>query len=188
MPLDIENVHVLQRKKGTNELAKVRTNLYSRMVREGETPVLVQGGKFYSDGGGSIPTQDVPMWAIKQLGRMSPEGRENIGLKDGWEDVKDAPGKTPKPEVKVQELKKEEVPISIVDAVYSLDATNDDNWTKDGKPQTKAIMDLVGRYVSRGELEELTGEYRPLSKISYGGSRTSRREAFTGCSLADSGT
>lgn len=159
MPLDIENVQVMEKKKGTNQLVQVKVNPYIRMVREGETPIIIQGGCFYSDGGDKLPTQDLPAWVKKQIKAIDSAGVSSVGLGENWEGVVDIEA-VAEPEVEVQSVKEPEERPSIVDAVYSLDSTNDEFWTKEGKPDLQAVMVKVGRYVSRGEIEELTGHYR----------------------------
>lgn len=49
--------------------------------------------------------------------------------------------------------------MSIHDAIQSLNPANPEHFTKDGKPKTDALEDLLGREVSAAERDEAWEEY-----------------------------
>ncbi len=161
MGLDIENVHVLARKKGTNQLDTVRVNPYIRLINEGEFPVSVQAGRFYTDGGDRILVKDLASWVKPALGNITPEALIGVGLTEGWEEVEKPP------ETKVQNLKTPtsvappEPARTVVDVVHELDPQNDEHWTKDGKPDLQAVTyGMDGVYTTRADIEEATRGFR----------------------------
>ena len=154
-----------QRLDQNKGMVLVRKNPYKRFIQEGETPVIVQGGAFWSDAGDKIPMAEVPGWVKNQLELVTERGMAAIGMPPFEEIDWSADAKPTKK--KVQNLNgSEETPekpkefLSVVDAVYSLDKTNDDHWTKDGKPDLALVGAMTGRMVTRGEVDETTSEYR----------------------------
>jgi len=85
MGLDIENVQVMQKQKGTNHLVVVRTNPYIRLISEGEFPVILQGGKFYTDGGDRLLVRELGQWVKATVRAMTKEAREKVGLGEDWD-------------------------------------------------------------------------------------------------------
>ena len=80
MPLRLTEVQRYERVPGRQEVRLTGTNPYARWVNGDNTPVVCQGGAFYSDGGERIPVKDVPPWVWEAAGKMSKQGREKIGL------------------------------------------------------------------------------------------------------------
>lgn len=162
MPLDILKVHEYTRHEGSNRMVLVKANPYTRMVKEGDTPVLVQKGRFYSDGGASMDHADVPSWARKRINESwTPAARKEVGLPPegvNWS------GDEPFPEGLDQNLINSEAGavMTIAQAVYALDEDNDDHWTNEGKPAIDAVRDLTKspRYISRNNIEEAAPGYR----------------------------
>lgn len=163
MGLSIDNVHVLQRIEGTNQVRIIKRNPYVRFVRQGAFPVLVQGGRFYTDGGDVLIGKEIPDWVLGEIKKMTPEGRRNVGLPlDGT-----ISPSTPSPSGEDQNLiesesipVKEETKVSVVDVVYSLDPRNDDLWTGQGAPDLRELRRQTGTHWTRAEVDELTNEYR----------------------------
>jgi hypothetical protein len=55
----------------------------------------------------------------------------------------------------------EDEPIrTLVDEVYELKAGEDSHWTKKGLPDLNTLKEKMGRYVSRGEVEEAAPGYK----------------------------
>ncbi len=163
MALDIANVHKMQRKPGGTQMVITGINEYKRFMQQGETPISVQGGRFYGDEGPVIKRSDVPGWVRKVVGNMTVAALRAAGLPPegvtDWED--DSQVEPEPPENKDQNLTLKEEPLSIVDAVYSLDASNDDHWTKHGLPSLAALSSLMDATTpARAEVEEVTSGYR----------------------------
>lgn len=56
-------------------------------------------------------------------------------------------------------------PLSIEDAILTLDAANDKQWTNAGLPAVDAISALVGRTVTRAEINEVAPDFmRPTGE------------------------
>ncbi len=167
MGLDIENVHVLARKKGTNQLDTVKVNPYMRLINEGEFPISIQAGRFYTDGGDRILVKDLAPWVKSTVKGMTPEGLASVGLDEGWEEV-EKPSESAIQIVKTStNTAQPEAPRTVVDVVYDLDPLNDDHWTKDGKPDLQAVSyGMDGKYTTRADIEEATeGFRRPGSEV-----------------------
>ncbi len=167
MGLEIEKVHILSRKAGTNQPDTVKVNPYVRLISEGEFPVSIQAGRFYTDGGDRIMVKDLKPWVKSTVRKMSLEALATVGLEEDWEGVEKPP------ESEVQILKtptNPEVPDqrkTVVDVVYELDPLNDDHWTKEGKPDLQAVTyGMDGKYTTRADIEEATGGFRrPGSEV-----------------------
>lgn len=159
MPLALDAVHELQKRPGTDHLIVTRVNPYIRFVQEGHPPVIIQKGRFYSDGGQPIDREQLPDWVEKRVKGLSPEAKAKVGLKDDL--TEDSA-----PAEKVQNLNRaldapeKEPPPSVVDAIYMLNPANDSHWTKDGMPSLKVLQSITEKYHSRSEVEELTQGYR----------------------------
>ena len=164
MGLTLSEVHVLQRSPGSNQVVKISSNPYMRLVQQGEPPVCIQRGKFYSDGGVLMQLKNVPGWVRSGVSKLNANALKRIGLPPEGVDYTDPaviPDEEPKPQGDIQNLEIVSEPMSIVDAVYSLDKAEDVNWTKDGMPVLREIMKLRGmKPTSREEVEELTSGYR----------------------------
>lgn len=161
MGLDIEHVHVMQRQKGTNHLTIVSTNPYTRLISEGEYPVIIQKGAFWTDGGDRILLSDLPQWVRPAISKMSLEAQIRVGLKEGWDQM-DAPEED---DIQTLNTPTDESPSepekTVVDIVYELDPANDEHWTKDGKPDLQAVSYMLdGKYTTRADIEEATDGYR----------------------------
>ena len=170
MGLDIQGVHSFKREEGTNRMVLVGSKPYSRFVSEGNTPIIVQSGKFWTDGGNSIAVDDVPDWVWKQLRMMNREGLVNIGLVDMLDRLA---GKAPKGPQKLSSVQtdpvEEDKPAPtpaitlddrILELIYDLDHTNADHWTKSGLPDLRHLKEFLGSYVSRATVEKLAPDIK----------------------------
>ncbi len=164
MALDIYNVHTIENIGGISH-KNAKANPYVRfldkvtervdghlVIVEDRPPVSCQKGMFYSDGGQRIKRDEVPDWVWSKARMMSKEGREKVKLVL----PEDMPSTEP-----VEERTSELPPINqpstllnVVDAVYSLDHENDGYWTRDDLPALPIIRHLVGRAISRAEVEQ----------------------------------
>lgn len=134
---------------GTNKMVLIRTNPYTRFVQRGHPPVLVQSGRFYSDGGQPVLAHEIPSWVKAEVDRMTPEGRQAVGLTEDWASQ---PNKKQHPTPPGEP--------TLMDVVQSLDPEQDDHWTKDGKPNLSMVSAQVGRYITRKEVDSKTDDYR----------------------------
>tara|TARA_Y100000310_G_scaffold258188_1_gene266509 strand:+ start:2165 stop:2665 length:501 start_codon:yes stop_codon:yes gene_type:complete len=161
MALNIERVHVMER-DATGRDILVKSSPYTRFVSSEGGAMAVQGGRFYSDGDGQpvIPFNEVPSWVWKAVRGMTPEGRENVGLPANMDELEELPAPAPVEDTGQKSTVKEEPSKTLVDYVYELDASVDAHWTKTGLPDLNAIKELVGRYVTRGEVEAACPGYR----------------------------
>lgn len=157
MGLNIDKVHVMERDAGGRDVL-VKSNPYARFVSSEGGTINVQGGRFYSSGAGQpvVPFEDVPDWAWKAVKAMSPEGRVKVGMPEDMSELQEAPD--PESEVEqaepAQPLGKQEEPEkTLVDHIHELDHSIDAHWTKGGLPDLNTLKELMGSYVSRGEVE-----------------------------------
>jgi len=140
----------------------VKSNPYARFVSPNGA-MAVQGGRFYSDGSNQpvIPFKDVPDWVWKAVKAMTPAGRANVGLPKDMNEIKELPPIEEAVEDSAQQSGEPSEPEkSLVDYVYELDHSVDAHWTKTGLPDLNAVKELVGKYVSRGEVEATCPGYR----------------------------
>ena len=175
MSLDIYNVHKTVHDKETNQMRLTGTNPYKRFVQQGENPINVQSGKFYYDGGGPpIPSQDVPSWVADELKNLTSEALSSLGFGPVVEpepkpeaqlplDLGTRDDRSPitsdeeEPEVVVEE---EQVAVesmdalTLIDILGTLDHNEPSHWIKSGKPDLNHLKELMGRYVSRREVDE----------------------------------
>lgn len=56
----------------------VSENFTARFIKQGESPVYVQNGKAFSDGGGEI--EKIPDWVMAQLDSCSDETRDKLKM------------------------------------------------------------------------------------------------------------
>ena len=71
------------------------------------------------------------------------------------------PSDEPSPSDDLQSLNIKSEPMSVVDAVYSLDPTLDHHWTKTGLPNLSEVGKLRDLHdTTRAEVEEVTKGYR----------------------------
>lgn len=150
MGLTLNKVHNYVRDEETNRMILQSKSPYKRFVKEGETPVIVQGGRFYSDGGQRISSEDVPKYAMDILRRTTDEGLRAIGLtEDDLRVTKDKnkEGKAPK-------LGADERPPTLVEVLMSLNHNDDTHWTKAGLPDLNVVKENFGRYCSRQTVTE----------------------------------
>ena len=158
MPLQLDKVHVHQRDQETNRMILVGTNPYIRFIREGESPVIVQGGVFYTDGGNRILHVEVPDWVWKEVGKLSPEGIEKVKLKN-------IPVPESKPSKNVEaETGKEDIirvtPPTLADVIMGLNHNEPSHWTKTGLPDLNAIKERMSKYHSRQTVEDAIPGFR----------------------------
>lgn len=166
MSLNIEQVHKMERNASGRDVL-VKASPYARFVQSPNGAIAVQGGRFYSDGGGQpvIPYSDVPDWAWKAVKAMTPDGRIKVGLPANFEELKEPvlADEVSKPAPKLGK-ESETVPVvvakTIVDFVYELDHSIDAHWTKSGMPDLNALKELAGYYTSRDEVEAACPDYR----------------------------
>ena len=154
MALSLTKVHIEKEDIQTGRTVLISSAPYSRYIKEGETPVIVQRGKFYTDGGDLISEKDLPPWVRKQIGRMSERGRAKVGLESfdvSVEDVASAVGPT---------LTDEAEPRSLVEAIMSLDHSDDAHWTRAGLPDLNVIKELCQKYHSRDTVSAAVPDFR----------------------------
>jgi hypothetical protein len=161
MPLTLDKVHNYVHEEETNRMILQSKSPYKRFVKEGETPVIVQGGRFYSDGGEVIPSKEVPtfVWAI--LRRTTKEGLESLGITedslytskdDKPEDSAPKTGTTP-------EKVDDERPKTLQEVILSLSHDDDSHWTKGGLPDLNNIKEQFGKYRSRQQVTDAVPDY-----------------------------
>jgi hypothetical protein len=164
MSLQISKVHVLERGPSGQDVL-VKSNPYVRFVDQGGGSINIQGGKFYSNGRGqpTIPYEDVPAWVWDAVRKMTPEGREKVGMPGDMSDLPDEPVSEPEPDpptdaqsLGVQEV---EVEATLVDHIYSLDHSIDAHWTKAGAPDLNAVKELASKRYTRAEVEAAAPGY-----------------------------
>jgi|TARA_R100001530_G_scaffold96937_3_gene67342 hypothetical protein len=157
MGLSIDQVHKMRKDKLSQRMILTGKNPYVRWISEGNFPVNCQNGRFYTDGGDPIAIADVPSWVWNEARKMNEEGRKNVGLvlpEEGAEDK-------PEPKEEPPQVRIEDEPIrTLVDEVYELKAGEDSHWTKKGLPDLNTLKEKMGRYVSRGEVEEAAPGYK----------------------------
>jgi|TARA_R110000824_G_scaffold11785_7_gene51763 hypothetical protein len=160
MPLQLDKVHVHSRDQETNRMVLLGTNPYIRWVAEGEAPIILQEGVFYSDGGNRILHMDVPSWVWKNVAALSAEAIEKVKLKnipskeDKPKKAKDAPAEAVEPEVvKV-------TPPTLSDVLMGLDHSDSTHWTKTGLPDLNTVKERMNKYHSRQTVEEAIPGFR----------------------------
>lgn len=189
MALELSKVHEHKREEGTNRMLLIRLNPYARFVSAGHPPVLVQGGRFYSDGGDLYEKGKEPDWVFSELKNMSLTALKDVGLT--LDDLirgtkKSIPDKAFEPTVVVMDAgpkslpssdEKEEseegqnlIPIPSLDeqvllALSRLDPTEDTHWTKSGFPDLNTLKEALGRRITRGKVQELAPD---LTRPSFG--------------------
>lgn len=164
MSLDIYNVHGLE-KIGGLTVKKAGANPYVRFIDkvterqnghlviiDDRPPISCQKGVFYSDGGQRIKRDEVPEWVWEKARAMPKEARDKVKLVLPEEQ---APALEPSDEPSdVPFVKQPSTLMNVVDAVYSLDHENDGYWTRDDLPALPIIRHLVGRSITRAEVEQ----------------------------------
>jgi hypothetical protein len=81
MGLELAGVHVYEKVPGTtNETRLVKTNPYVRIGMKDHTPIFIQGGRFYSEGGPEVT--EFPVGFDAELAKLSPRVRAEVGLQD----------------------------------------------------------------------------------------------------------
>ena len=157
MALSLDKVHNYDRAEDSGKMVLLGKSPYSRFIREGETPVIVQKGAFWTDGGDKIPIRDVPKWVWLSLKKMAKESRESVGLK---EDTEDLAKKADKAEAKSPNSTDTSGGPNLLDILQSLDHDDDGHWTKAGLPDLNMVKEKMGRYVSRSQVEEAIPGFR----------------------------
>ncbi len=83
MSLSLNRVHVFARRKnerGETVTQLIRTDLYTRLSSQGEPPVFLQGGRFYSEGGDEYLGDQLPGWVEIELQKLNPSVLEECGF------------------------------------------------------------------------------------------------------------
>lgn len=154
MALHLDKVHTYVMDKDTGAKVITKVDPYIKFVSQGETPVLVQRGRFYSDGGDTIGQKDLPRWVCSKIAVMTKEGLAKVGLKPDVLD-RDEPPK----------LGDDSSPTSLVDVIKSLDPEDDTHWTKTGLPNLPVLKRMMDTYISRRRVEEVMPNFkRPKEK------------------------
>ncbi len=164
MALDIYNVHTIENVGGISHKTD-KSNPYVRfldkttervdghlVIVDDRPPISCQKGLFYSDGGQRIDRSKIPEWVWDKARAMSKEARDRVKLLLPEEQEVAQPVDEETPSVPF--VKQPSTLMNVVDAVYSLDHENVGNWTKDGLPGLPVIRSLVGRAITRGEIEQ----------------------------------
>lgn len=101
------------------------------------------------------------IWTTEGLQFVAPGKSEDLDIADDYLDrAKSLPffKVSEAGEVKAEAM-------GIEDAILSLDATDDKQWTNAGLPAVDAISALVGRTVTRAEINEVAPDFmRPASE------------------------
>lgn len=75
---DLYNVHDYKRDEETGQVHMIKKNPYTRLVKQGSTPVICQDGALFFENGD--PCIKAPDWVVKGLKVMTEDGRKNIGF------------------------------------------------------------------------------------------------------------
>tara|TARA_Y100000310_G_scaffold215849_1_gene216801 strand:+ start:133 stop:633 length:501 start_codon:yes stop_codon:yes gene_type:complete len=163
MPLNLRPHNYVPSKDQPGVMVLQKHTPYVRYIAgtpEGEDhryPIIAQSGVLWTDGGDRIPWDDVPDWFWAEARKTSEEKRKQIGL------VLPEEGE-PVEQVEEEQIStvQEDKPLTLVDAVYELDPSNDGHWTKKGMPHLKVLEAVLGRFVSRAEVDQVAqGFVRP---------------------------
>lgn len=79
MPLDLKNVHQTEKIPGTTEFRLVRIHPTCSLKQGDEPEIFIQDGGIYYEGGQTVPNP--PPWFWEQVRGMSPERRQQLGLR-----------------------------------------------------------------------------------------------------------
>ena len=134
----------------TREVSLKERKIAQRFIDENMDPVII-----YGEGDAARMVQET----IDQLLADSHDG-DNIVTNEEFEAAEklkaeqqsqDNSGDMPQPEdVKIE---------TVVDALQALDTANDDHWTARGAPSVEAMIKLLGKSVTRAEIEEAIPNY-----------------------------
>ena len=134
---------------------------YKRFVKEGETPVIIQGGRFYSDGGEVIPRKEVPSFVWTILKGTTKAGLESLGITEDV--VYDSKGDKPEESAPKMGTTSEKVdddrPQTLQEVILSLRHDDDAHWTKGGLPDLNVIKEKFGKYRSRQQVTDAVPDY-----------------------------
>lgn len=81
MALELTKVHHYVKEPGGNSVRLHSTTPYVRLYRLGETPVFLQGGEFYYEGGEVVERPLAP-WLLAELQNTHPRTLRECGLKE----------------------------------------------------------------------------------------------------------
>jgi hypothetical protein len=79
MPLNLAQVHQLEKVPGTETFRLVKVHPTVGLGRQGEPPIWVQDGKVYYEGGEEV--HNPPEWFWEEVRKMDPERRRYLGLR-----------------------------------------------------------------------------------------------------------
>jgi len=161
MPLTLDKVHNYVHEEETNRMILQSKSPYKRFVKEGETPVIIQGGRFYSDGGEVIPKEEVPTFVWSILRRTTKEGLESLGItEDSLYTSKDDKPEDSAPKTGTTSKKvDDDRPQTLQEVILSLRHDDDSHWTKGGLPDLNNIKEQFGKYRSRQQVTDAVPDY-----------------------------
>lgn len=160
MGLTLTEVHQVRQDRETGRMRMVGKNPYTRFIQEGETPVIVQNGAFWTDGGDRIPDSQVPTWVWDALRKVTDDGLRNIGLDPIKVHDKHYKRDRNKP-AGVQDLNNPMAsPEAVRKALGELNHDDDAHWTKSGLPDLTVLTEMVGHYVRRSLAEQVAPGFR----------------------------
>tara|TARA_Y100000310_G_scaffold334209_2_gene413396 strand:- start:344 stop:838 length:495 start_codon:yes stop_codon:yes gene_type:complete len=156
------NVHNYVHDKDTNRMILQNKRPYKRFVKEGEVPIIVQSGKFYSDGGDDVKLEDVPSHVWATLRATTSDGLKALGLieDDIGPPEKEKKEKTAPKTGSISDTPADERPPSLTEVIMSLDHSDDTEWTKGGLPDLNVVKERYGKYVSRQQVTDAVPDFK----------------------------
>ena len=79
--LELDRVHEYEKVPGTQTMRLVRTNPATRICVQGQSPIYVQHGVLFYEGGERVPTP-APAWFVEEVKKLSSQEYANTGLPD----------------------------------------------------------------------------------------------------------
>jgi hypothetical protein len=162
MALDLYGVHTRE-KNAQNQQVIFCRKPYTRLIEEGEAPVIIQSGQFWTDGGDKILEEDVPKWVWKALGKKVPGALKTLGLSienlhkhQGMQPVKVTTSRSPGTPNEQKQHAEAAGPngVTLEEVLLGLDNNDDAHWIKTGFPDLNNVKEKYGKYVSRGTLTD----------------------------------
>jgi hypothetical protein len=84
--LELHKVHEYKKPNDGSPATLIRSRPVIRLGRRPEPGedhfyVFIQGGEFYTEDGKPLPPDRRPKWLQEELARLTPQAREEVGLK-----------------------------------------------------------------------------------------------------------
>lgn len=74
-------VHHMNKDPETNRYRVTHITPLTRLSANGEV-VMLQSGAFFDAGGVEIKSVDVPVWALKEMAKMTPKALKEVGFEE----------------------------------------------------------------------------------------------------------